>query len=232
MLTVFVSQKGGTGKTTLSVGAAVYLFDRFGPKGARIGFIDCDPQFQSSAWIERAEPGIAVRQALTKRELEGAIRALGDCDFLVADCPGGDADSNVALLVAADLVLVPLNPSGLDFDSTTIDMLGLIRECRKQRRGKPKDVRLILNGLDMRTKASSEIVDESRALKLPTVHARIRRLAAFSDSYLDDTVVTRMPKAREAKRDAERLFMELFPKWRPRRSSKTSTSSSRQGVRV
>ena len=227
MLTVFVSQKGGTGKTTLSVTAAVSLYDRFAPKGASIGFVDCDPQVQSSGWIERAEPGITVSQAVTKRELELALNSLRTYDFVIADCPGGDADANVALLVAADLVLVPLHPSGLDFDSTTVDMLGLVRECRKQRRGKPRDVRLILNGLDMRTRASSEIIDESKKLKIPTARARVRRLTAFSDSYLDDTVVTRMPEAREAKRDAERLLLELFPTWRPRRSRTRATSSPR-----
>lgn len=229
MLTVFVSQKGGTGKTTLSVAAAVSLFDRFGPNGARIGFIDCDPQFQSSGWIERAEPSITVLQAVTKRELESALRSLRAFDFVIADCPGGDADANVALLVAADLVLVPLNSSGLDFDSTNEDMLGLIRECRKQRRGKPKDVRLILNGLDMRTKTSGEIIEESNRMKIPTTRAKVRRLTAFSDSYLEDTVVTRMPEAREARRDAERLFAELFPTWK-RRKPKSTTRSSRQGV--
>ncbi len=231
MLTVFVSQKGGTGKTTLSVAAAVSLFDRFGPKGARIGFIDCDPQFQSSGWIGRAEPGITVCQAITKRELQAALRALRDFDFVIADCPGGDADANVALLVSADLVLVPLNASGLDFDSTNDDMLGLIRECRRQRRGKPKDVRLILNGLDMRTRASNEVIEEAKQLMIPATRATIRRLTAFSDSYLEDTVVTRMPEAREARRDAERLFAELFPTWN-RRKSKSPAKSSRQGVRV
>ena len=85
MLTVFVSQKGGTGKTTLSVTTAVSLFDRFGPKGARIGFIDCDPQFQSSNWLGRAEPNISVRRAVSKRELQSALQALRDFDFVIAD---------------------------------------------------------------------------------------------------------------------------------------------------
>ena len=231
MLTVFVSQKGGTGKTTLSVTTAVSLFDRFGPKGARIGFIDCDPQFQSSNWLGRAEPNISVRRAVSKRELQSALQALRDFDFVIADCPGGDADANVALLVSADLVLVPLNASGLDFDSTNDDMLGLIRECRRQRRGKPKDVRLILNGLDMRTRASNEVIEEAKQLMIPATRATIRRLTAFSDSYLEDTVVTRMPEAREAKRDAERLFTELFPTWK-RKKSKTPAKPSRQGVRA
>lgn len=142
----------------------------------------------------------------------------------------GDADASVALLVAADLVLVPLNSSGLDFDSTTIDMLGLIRECRRQRRGKPKDVRLILNGLDMRTRASKEIIEESKKLKLPTVRARVRRLTAFADSYLDDTVVTRMTIGGEAKQDAERLLKELFPTWRQRHKSKGKSISTREGI--
>ena len=237
MLTVFASQKGGTGKTTLSVIAAVSLFDRFGPKGASIGFIDCDPQFQSSGWVERAEPEISVRRALTKRELEAALRGFRDCDFVIADCPGGDADANVALLVAADLVLVPLNPSGLDFDSTTDDMFGLIQECRKRRRGNPKDVRLILNGLDMRTRSTKEIIEESKKLRIPVARAKIRRLTAFSDSYLGDTVVTRMTDAGEAKADAESLMAELFPTWRGRKVARSRQAGrpkqvSRKGVRT
>ena len=235
MLIVYVSQKGGTGKTTLSVTTAVSLFDRFSRKGATVGFIDCDPQFQSSGWIERVEPAISVRQATTKRELERALNSFSESDFIVADCAGGDADANVALLVASDLVLVPLNPSGLDFDSTTIDMLGLIRECRKQRRGKPKDVRLILNGLDMRTRASREIIQESKKLSIPVARSRIRRLSAFSDSYLDNTVVTRMRGAVEARRDAERLMNELFPTWNPNRKRKPPRSMralSNKGVQI
>jgi chromosome partitioning protein len=107
-----VSQKGGSGKTTL----AVQLAGAAESAGQTALIVDLDPQATASQWaawrqdrppvvIDSAPPRLAAKIALAKEQ--GA-------KFIVIDTPPhADAAANAAVQ-AADLVLIPCRPSAFD----------------------------------------------------------------------------------------------------------------------
>jgi chromosome partitioning protein len=106
-----LSQKGGSGKTTLAVHLAVAL-----GQDRRVVLVDTDPQRSAAAWWlggKRETPELVEAAA---GEIVGAvrrIRAAGAGVVIVDTMPS--VVSDVASIVrAADYVLIPCRPSVLD----------------------------------------------------------------------------------------------------------------------
>lgn len=112
-----VNQKGGAGKTTVSMQLAGTL----GRWGLKVLVIDADPQATATRWAASAtdeQPfpasvsGLSAAGGKVHRE---AQKFVNDYDFIVIDCPPA-ADSPVpqSALLVADIALVPVIPSPLD----------------------------------------------------------------------------------------------------------------------
>lgn len=108
-----VSQKGGAGKTTISLNLAAALADT----GARVLLIDADPQHTASDWSavrEKAPPFmlIGLPQPVLHRDVP---KLAADYDYVVIDGPPRNYEVTRSAIAAADLVLIPVQPSGADF---------------------------------------------------------------------------------------------------------------------
>lgn len=112
-----VNQKGGAGKTTLSMQLAGTL----GRWGQKVLVIDADPQATATRWAASADDekpfpasvsGLSAAGSKVHRE---AKKFIDDYDYILIDCPPA-ADSPVpqSALLIADLALVPVIPSPLD----------------------------------------------------------------------------------------------------------------------
>jgi chromosome partitioning protein len=108
-----VNQKGGAGKTTIALNLAAALAET----GARVLLIDADPQHTATDWSavrEKAPPFvlIALPQPVLHRDLP---ELAADYDFVVIDGPPRNYEVTRSAIAAADLVLIPVQPSGADF---------------------------------------------------------------------------------------------------------------------
>lgn len=112
-----VNQKGGSGKTTLSMQSAGAIARR----GYKVLVVDADPQGTAMRWAASSTDeipfpasvvGLSAASAKVHREVKKFVE---DYDCIVIDCPPA-ADSPVpqSALLIADLALVPVIPSPPD----------------------------------------------------------------------------------------------------------------------
>jgi chromosome partitioning protein len=105
----FVHQKGGTGKSTLAVAAAMAL----AAAGARVLLLDADYQGTSSDWGSRfgAACGVEVRSQVQPIVHQEAARFAGRADWLVIDGPPALSEMTESIARAGGRLIVPLRPS-------------------------------------------------------------------------------------------------------------------------
>ena len=112
----FVTQKGGTGKSSLAVSLAVAAEER----GIKTSIIDLDPQGTAKNWYERreAEGGPEVN-ALQSGQLEAAMGLLKKqgVQLVIIDTPGVDTPAATAAIQMASLCLIPARPSIADIEA-------------------------------------------------------------------------------------------------------------------
>ena len=125
-----LNQKGGAGKTTL----ATHLAGELALAGSRVTLLDADPQGSALDWAQRRVQsgqrrlygvfGLA-RDSLHQEAPQIALQA----DFVVIDGPPRVAALARSALLAADLVLIPVQPSAYDIWASH-EMVQLVNEAR------------------------------------------------------------------------------------------------------
>lgn len=108
----FLSQKGGTGKTTLAVHLAVAAERRDVP----VAVLDLDPQASAADWKDSREgdsPSVtSIQSSRLRKALEVAESA--GAALVIIDSAPHSADAAVAAAEAADLILIPCRAGILD----------------------------------------------------------------------------------------------------------------------
>ncbi len=112
MIITLQNQKGGVGKTTLSLHLAHY----FTTSGARVLVVDADPQGSARDWLQaRDTPApftlVGLDRPTVHRDIANLLR---DYDVVVIDAPPRVTDIARSAILAADLVIIPVQPSPLD----------------------------------------------------------------------------------------------------------------------
>lgn len=105
----FLNQKGGVGKSTLSINVAACL----GLLQQKVLLIDADKQGTASTWASlRSENPFQVVSMARENMARDALKLAGDYDFTIIDGPPQAETISRSCIVASDLVALPIEPGG------------------------------------------------------------------------------------------------------------------------
>lgn len=182
-----LNQKGGSGKTTISthLARALQLMDG----NPDVVLVDSDPQGSARdfAAVSEEQPLMVVgldRAASLGRDVR-KIRA----DYVVIDGAPQAAELAGAALVAADLVLIPVQPSPYDIWATA-DLVELVKQRQTITDGQLKAA-FVISRLITGTVIGNEIRDALAGYELPVlttaIHQRVEypKTAARGTTALD-----------------------------------------------
>jgi|TARA_B110000503_G_scaffold143147_1_gene242843 chromosome partitioning protein len=125
MIISLLNQKGGVGKTTLSINIA----GAFSAKGYRVLLIDADPQGSSLDWAAKRKEdlifnSIAISKPIIHKEIDAFVK---NYDHIIIDGPPRVYDVARSAIAASNLILIPVQPSPYDVWAAS-DIVEQIRE--------------------------------------------------------------------------------------------------------
>ncbi len=195
-------QKGGTGKTTLAANIAA----AFAPE-RRVGLLDIDPQKSLSRWHSLRRARLRQAAALAFSDISGwrlpaeLERLKRDHDLVVIDSPPQlDTDARVAVR-AADLVLVPIQPSMPDIWAAE----GTLRLAADERR----PAHLMFNRTPPTSKLRDAITADLGARNLPLLRSALGNRAGFAHAFAAGLGVTEAAPRSTAAEELRALLAEL-----------------------
>ena len=182
-----INQKGGTGKTTLSMNLAAGLSRR-----ADTVVIDLDPQGSSMQWASMG----SVPYPATIKQINGnwdartLHRNYQAFRHMVLDCPPSlESHASLQALRACDVALIPVLPSPVDLWAS----MKLPEEIEEARKVNPNiQAFLVLNQQEPRSALSSAMRDALVEFGMPVLDAGLRRRAAYRNAALEGLSVYQM----------------------------------------
>ncbi|MGB3805479.1 MAG: ParA family partition ATPase [Sphingopyxis granuli] len=207
MIVALLNQKGGVGKTTL----ALHLAGELAMGGSRVTLIDADPQGSALDWSQqRAHEGLPRLfgvVGLARDTLHHEAPELArDVDYVVIDGPPRVAGLMRSALLAADLVLIPVQPSPLD-GWASAEMLALLAEARIYR---PQLVaRFVLNRCGARTVIARETAETLVDHDPPLLAATVGQRVVFADAAQTGRLASDIDRQSTAAREIAALAAEV-----------------------
>ena len=200
-----VGNKGGAGKTTLSVNLAAGL-----TRQASIAVVDADPQGSALHWhaIADDERGLPVYEASSQLANQ-ANELLNDFEYIIIDCPPSvHAPQTSAALQFGEGTYVELGrPSPVDLWATVHIEQAVARAHQSNPSLKPM---LVINQLESRTTLSRLVRDVLTEIALPVANTALRRRAVYRNSALEGKSVFDMGRrGADAAEELEQLIREI-----------------------
>ncbi|MBO6948317.1 MAG: ParA family protein [Rhodospirillales bacterium] len=195
-------QKGGAGKTTLAAQLAVAW-----AANRSVALMDIDPQSSLTAWHRlRSDNGRDV-SAIHLSDVSGwrvgteLDRLRNDYDIVLIDCPPHAETETKNAMRAADLVVIPVQPSPMDVWATT--------PTASFAKDQGTDVRLVLNRVPPRSRLVEAVQGMLKSDDLLLTQSALGNRVAFAASMMEGLGVTESEPSSQAADEIRALAKEL-----------------------
>jgi chromosome partitioning protein len=216
MIIVVANSKGGVGKSTIAVHLASWLHEQ----GYSVTLADCDTQHSSSEWAKEAIPDVKAVRLVDPDDILDRLPALGQqSEYVIADGPGSNTETSRALLLLADLALVPCKASMLEVRALA-QATKVLRQAQDIRGGEPRAM-IVLSMVGKTYRLTQDMRDAAAALELPLAKTALTLKQIYADAPGQGAVVWQLgARGREAAGEIDALFREVLPDTCKRKSSR------------
>ncbi|QXP84503.1 ParA family partition ATPase [Methylococcus sp. ANG] len=204
MIIGVLNQKGGVGKTTLSVNIAAAL----ALSGKRTLLIDADPQGSALDWQStRQGDTLFPVVGMAKPTLHKDVPELASSyDHVIIDGPPRVNELARSAIMASDLVLIPVQPSPYDVWAAD-EIVKLIQEVmiyKEHLKG-----RFIVNRKIVNTAIGRDVAEALRDYPFPVAETAVNQRVAYAESAASGLSVLEFDNKGPAAREIKALVREL-----------------------
>lgn len=190
-----ISQKGGSGKTTIALHLAVAsaLANR------NTAIIDLDPQASAAKWADRRPADLPVVLSAHASRLAHEMTRVADTggELLFLDTAPHSDSAALEAAKASDLVLIPCRPAILDMEAIT-NTLDLVRTTKTP-------VFVVLNAVAAQGQEAQEAAEAIAALNVEVSPVRLVNRVAYARALITGQTAQEFEPEGKAARDIEDL---------------------------
>ncbi|OKH11172.1 ParA family partition ATPase [[Limnothrix rosea] IAM M-220] len=204
MIITLSSLKGGSGKSTL----AIHLAHAIAQSNRRVLLVDADPQGSAQGWASAREDKppftvIGMARNTLHRDLPDISQ---DYDHVLIDTPPRVSALARTAILAADLVLIPVQPSSYDVWAAS-ETVTLIDEAK----GFKPDIKaaFVINRRIPNTVIGRDVEEALSEYEIPTLKQAIAQRVAFSEASSGYTVME-MSATSSASKEIGKLVKEVL----------------------
>lgn len=203
MIISFLNQKGGVGKTTLSVSVAGCL----ARLGHRVLLIDADKQGSATTWASLREDApfqvVSMARANMARD---ALKLAQDYTHAIIDGPPHAEEIARSCIVASDFVALPIEPSGLSTWASDLT----VRQVKEAQELKPQlKCGFVVSRKIGKTVIGRDIRNMAAEAGLPILESEIEQRVAFAEGMTMGQTIFEWAGSSIAAREIEHLTKEI-----------------------